>query len=184
MCKRFLQPSSEQSSWSIHSSPRLGRFLMNGIIDVTESPRYWLPRRSNVISPELWRETLSSREYTSFPSRFSFRSSNSDKLGENWRLSMNVVKLFLMLKKPKESSSSLSKLNDSLTSTTSSLLCVVAPVNLSIVAYFCPNWNIVPYATRTHTPGNTWYPFFEPLCIMWKGCVINCMQIQPLGTSH
>ncbi|CAH3170659.1 unnamed protein product [Porites lobata] len=23
-------------------------------------------------------------------------------------------------------------------------------------AYFCPNWNIVPYATRTHTPGNTW----------------------------
>ena len=25
-----------------------------------------------------------------------------------------------------------------------------------IAAYFCPNWNIVPYATRTHTPGNTW----------------------------
>lgn len=23
-------------------------------------------------------------------------------------------------------------------------------------AYFCANWNIVPYATRTHTPGNTW----------------------------
>lgn len=23
-------------------------------------------------------------------------------------------------------------------------------------AYFCANWHIVPYATRTHTPGNTW----------------------------
>lgn len=24
------------------------------------------------------------------------------------------------------------------------------------LAYFCANWHIVPYATRTHTPGNTW----------------------------
>lgn len=24
------------------------------------------------------------------------------------------------------------------------------------LAYFCDNWNIVPYATHTHTAGNTW----------------------------
>ena len=25
-----------------------------------------------------------------------------------------------------------------------------------ILAYFCPNWNIVPHAVRTNKPSNTW----------------------------